>query len=129
MSVSRAKDWLFWTPRILGILAILFVSMFALDAFGQGKSFWQGLMDFAIHLVPSYILLAILLVAWKWELIGGALFVIIGLLFTPWIYNHNYAMNHSVTMSLFIVATLTMPFILIGGLFLWGYFRNKKGAK
>ena len=35
------KSTLFWIPRIAGILFILFISIFALDIFGQGYSFWE----------------------------------------------------------------------------------------
>jgi hypothetical protein len=73
---------LFWLPRMLCILASLFLSMFALDAFGPGMTLWQQIGGFLIHLIPSFILLTFLVVAWKWELIGGGLFVLIGLVFT-----------------------------------------------
>jgi hypothetical protein len=108
----------FWAPRILGILAISFVSMFALDAFQPELTIWEQLRDFLMHLVPSFILLAILLVAWKWELIGGIIFIAIGLVFTPVVYLHNYRMNGSVWMSLTVIAMITLPFIVMGILFI-----------
>lgn len=108
----------FWAPRILGILAISFVSMFALDAFQPELTIWEQLRDFLMHLVPSFILLAILLAAWKWELIGGIIFIAIGLVFTPVVYLHNYRMNGSVWMSLTVIAMITLPFIVMGILFI-----------
>ena len=57
-----------WLPRIICILAILFVSLFAADAFAPGLTIWQQLGAFFIHLIPSFILLSLLIVAWKWEL-------------------------------------------------------------
>jgi hypothetical protein len=119
----------FWTPRILGILAILFISIFALDAFQPGMTIWEQLRDFLMHLIPSFILLAILLIAWKWQLIGGIIFVAIGLVLTPFIYIHNYNMNGSVWMSLWIILIITFPFILIGILFIVGHKINKNQAK
>ena len=119
----------FWAPRILGILAISLVSMFALDAFQPELTLGQQLRDFLLHLIPSFILLAILLVAWKWELIGGILFLAIGLIMTPPLYVHNYRMNGSVWMSLGIIATITFPFILMGVLFLIGYKIKRKQLK
>ena len=117
---------IFWAPRILGILAISFISIFALDAFQPDMTLWEQLRDFLMHLVPSFVLLAILLVAWKWELIGGIIFVAIGLVLTPLIYIHNYNMNGSVWMSLGIIMLITFPFILVGVLFLLDYKINKK---
>ena len=33
---KSAKQWLFWTPRVLAMLFAAFVSIFALDVFGAG---------------------------------------------------------------------------------------------
>jgi hypothetical protein len=109
---------LHWAPRILAILAILFVSIFALDAFGPGRSIWQQIGDFMIHLIPVYFLLATLIVAWKWELIGGIIFLAIGIITLPYIYAHNYQMNHSIGISLFIVLVINIPFMVCGFLFI-----------
>jgi hypothetical protein len=93
-----------WSPRILCILAILFISLFAADAFAPGLTIWQQLGAFFIHLIPSFILLSLLIVTWKWEFIGGIIFTVLGLGLSPFIFIHNYKMNHSVGMSLIIPA-------------------------
>jgi hypothetical protein len=115
-----------WIPRILCILAILFISIFALDSFAEGESLWNQLGAFMIHLIPSFFLLIILIVSWKWELTGGILFMVIGLGLTPFVYNLNYNMNNSVLMSLGIVLLITIPFVIVGGLFILGYYLKKK---
>ncbi len=115
-----------WIPRILCILSILFVSMFALDSFEPGRTIWQQLGAFAIHLIPSFILLALLIVAWKWEYVGGIIFVLIGLGFSPFIFSHNYAMNHSVWMSLSIILMITFPFVIVGVLFIVSHFLKNR---
>jgi cytochrome b561 len=112
--------------RTMAVLAILFVSMFALDSFGTGKSFWQQLLDFLGHLIPSYVLIAVLLISWKRELLGGILYVLIGLATTPFVFSHNYAMNESWTASLGVVAMITLPFVVIGLLFLACHKMDKK---
>jgi hypothetical protein len=116
----------FWLPRIICILAILFISMFALDAFAPGHTFLQQLGDFLMHLIPSFILTALLIVAWKWELIGGIIFTVIGLGFSPFIFIHNYHMNHSFWMSLLIILMINLPFVLTGFLFILSHFLKKK---
>jgi hypothetical protein len=123
---NRRLKILYWLPRVIGILAILFISIFALDAFNPEKTFWNQIGDFIMHLIPSLILTLILIIAWRREFIGGILFTLIGIGFTPFIYNHNYAMNQSVGMSLLIVFMITVPFILIGVLFLVSHYLNKK---
>jgi hypothetical protein len=120
---------LHWTPRILCIVAILFVSLFALDAFAFGLTIWQQLAGFLKHLIPSFILLAFLLVAWKYEYIGGLIFAIMGLGFSPFIFLHNYQMNHSVGMSLIIILMITFPFVVVGLLFILSHFIKKKNLQ
>ena len=115
-----------WLPRILCVAAIFFISLFALDAFAPGLTFWQQIGAFLIHLVPSFILLALLILAWKWELIGGIIFILIGLGFSPFIYTHNYAMNHSVWMSISIILIITFPFVVVGILFIVSHFMKKR---
>lgn len=117
---------LYLAPRVLGILATLFISIFALDAFRQGLSIWQQLAGFAIHLIPSLILLIVLIVAWKRELAGGIIFTLIGLVFSPIVFYHNYNLNHSVWISLGIILMVTFPFILTGVLFIINHFNRKK---
>jgi len=106
-----------WTPRIICILAILFVSMFALDAFAPGLTIWQQLAAFLMHLSPSFVLVALLAIAWRWELTGGVAFIVVGLLLSLPIFLRNYRMNHSVLMSLVIILAITFPFVLAGVLF------------
>ena len=124
--MKKSNRIVYWTPRILCILAILFISMFALDSFSPEKTIWQQLGAFFIHLIPSYVLIALLIIAWKWEYIGGLIFIVIGLGFSPFIFIHNYNMNHSIWMSLFIILMITFPFIIVGVLFIWSHFIKKR---
>ena len=118
-----------WLPRIICILAILFVSLFAADAFVPELTIWQQLVAFIIHLIPSFILLAFLIVAWKWEYIGGIIFIIIGLGLSPFLFVHNYKMNDSIWISLGIIFSITIPFVIVGILFIVSHFRKKNLTK
>lgn len=120
---------IFLLPRIICILAIAFISIFAFDAFDPDLTIWKQIQGFAMHLIPSFVLLLILLIAWKWELIGGIIFLLIGLGLSPVIYFHNYRMNGSVWMSLGVISMITLPFILVGVLFILGHWNKKKQAK
>jgi len=62
-----------WLPRILSIAFVLFLSLFALDVFGE-YSGWQAFLGFLIHLLPSFVLLAVILIAWKYNLVGAIAF-------------------------------------------------------
>lgn len=120
---------LFWLPRIICVMAILFISLFALDAFQPGLTIWQQIGDFLIHLIPSFILLVVLIIAWKREYIGGIIFTLIGLGLTPAIFIKNYQMNHSVGMSIGVIFSITIPFVLVGILFIISHFYHKKHMK
>jgi len=116
---------LHWAPRIICILAIVFISLFALDSFGPDLTIWQQIVAFLIHLIPSFVLTALLIVAWKWEFTGGIIFTLIGLGFSPLIFLHNYKMNHSVWMSISIVVIINIPFVIAGILFILSYFKKR----
>jgi hypothetical protein len=72
---NMRKNWLWFVPRVFGILFILFVSMFALDIFGQGYDFWQTVLGLTMHLLPSFFLAAALIVAWRWGRIGSLFYL------------------------------------------------------
>ncbi|MCE7980027.1 MAG: hypothetical protein DYG89_02445 [Caldilinea sp. CFX5] len=80
------KQTLVWTPRVLGILFALFLSLFALDVFGTGAGFWATLLALVIHLLPVGVLVIGLIFAWRWEWVGAALFLGFGIwyLATAW---------------------------------------------
>jgi len=124
---------LYWTARILCILAILFVSLFSLDSFSSERTFLQNTTAFLMHNIPSFILLATLIIAWKWEKVGGIILTIIGLAFSIFIFVFNYKRNHFPIMTCLLQALIiAIPFVLAGVLFILSYFRKKKelyGAK
>ncbi len=72
--IAALKKLLYWLPRILSILFIAFISVFALDVFGEPQWF-LGLL---IHLIPSFILIFLTIIAWKHGQIGGFLFFVAG---------------------------------------------------
>jgi len=119
-----------WLPRIICIMAILFVSIFAADAFAPGLTIWQQLADFFMHLIPSFVLLAILIVAWKREFIGGIIFTVIGLGLSTFIFEHNRNVNHfSFGESIGVVLMINFPFVVVGILFIMSHFMKKKNLQ
>lgn len=72
------KRVVFWTPRILGILFAMFISIFALDVFGEGYNFWETIVALLMHLVPTGIIVIALAIAWRWEWVGAILFAGLG---------------------------------------------------
>lgn len=124
--MSRQYKILYWAPRIICVLAILFVSLFALDAFDPELTIWQQIAGFLIHLIPSFVLIGLLIIAWKYEKIGGILLILVGIIFSFIIFRMNFRMNHSIWKSLIVIVSLTFPFILSGALFLAHYRKERR---
>lgn len=118
---------LYWTARILCILAILFVSLFSLDSFSSERTLLQNATAFLMHNIPSLILLTILIIAWKWENVGGIILTIAGLAFSIFIFGFNYKRNQFPIMTCLVQALIiAIPFVLAGILFILSHFRKKK---
>ena len=114
-------------PRIFCILAIVFVSMFAMDAFAPGLTIWQQLGGFFMHLIPSFVLAGVLIVAWKWEFIGGILFMAIGIGLSPFIFMLNYKYRGaSIGGALVAVLAIPFPFVIMGILFVVSHYLKKR---
>lgn len=109
---------LYWLPRILVIIAIFVIGLFALDSFSPENTFWHNVGSFLMNLIPSYILILILIIAWKWERAGGIILTIIGLVCSVLVFDMNFRRNHSVLASLVVVLIICIPSLAAGILFL-----------
>jgi hypothetical protein len=119
-----SKRMLFWTPRILSILFIAFVSLFALDVFDGKQSFWQTILAFAIHQIPVFVMIAILILAWRWEWIGAVLYSALGLLYIVWALFIQTHMPSQVI--LFSILIIDGPVFLIACLFLANWRKRQQ---
>jgi len=77
----RLAKLIYWSPRIAGILIILFVSMFAFDVFVEGLTLGEMLLGFLMHMLPSIAMAIVLALAWRWEWVGFVTFLLAGLFF------------------------------------------------
>jgi len=64
----------FWSPRILTLLFALFLSLFALDVFGEATGFVETMAALTMHLIPTFLVIGLLAVAWQFELVGVVAF-------------------------------------------------------
>jgi hypothetical protein len=111
------EDMFCWIPRVIALLFIFFISLFALDVFGNGDSTGEVLLGLIVHLIPSIVLVVLLVVSWKCEKIGGALFIIVGIIFT--IFFNTY--KDVITFML-----ISGPAFIIGILFLISAVKKSK---
>ncbi len=70
------NNLLYWIPRVLAIIAILFMMIFSMDCFGEYTSLGKQLTCFVMHNIPAFIIVIILIIAWKREFAGGILFIL-----------------------------------------------------
>jgi hypothetical protein len=113
------KKLIFWAPRILAILFILFIAMFSLDVFGH-YGFWETMLALLIHNIPALILLIALIISWKYEIVGGIVFILGGLFYIAMLLPK--FKPHMFTWVLFISG----PAFVVGILFLIGWIYKKK---
>jgi CHASE2 domain-containing sensor protein len=111
--MTRRDRLLLWSPRILGIAVSVFMSLFALDAFERGKPLASVLTDFAMHLVPAAVVLAIVALSWRRPWIGGVAFVLLGAAYGP-----------TVCFRLDWTLPISGPLLTAGILFLWSWRRH-----
>jgi hypothetical protein len=122
-SRKPAYQLLYWTPRALCIVFTLFISMFALDVFGEGRGFWQTFVALTMHLVPTFLLLVVLWISWRREWIAGVLFPLLGAFYIVWAWNRPFA-------RWWALLLMAGPLVLTGALFLlnW-YYRHELREK
>ena len=127
-----------WVARILCILAIVFIGMWALEAVegkvGLGRQILGFLM--APPFLMSVTLIIILIIAWKRELVGGILIALIGLATAAYVYISTYhRFLHTASkgfrigspgrQALNFVAMISLPLIIVGVLFIISYFLHR----
>jgi hypothetical protein len=114
MSATTRAVW-HWMPRAIGVLYAAFISIFALDAWGTGAGFWEELAGFLIHLIPTFLVIIALVIAWKWPRVGGFLFMGLAVAFTLFFGWREIE----------ILLLLALPLAIIGVLFLADEWANR----
>lgn len=71
------SKFLFWAPRILAILFIVFLSIFAIDVFWEYSTATEIAIALFMHLIPSLLLVVALIISWKNDLVGAISFGIL----------------------------------------------------
>lgn len=124
--MKKTGNFLYWTPRILSILFICFLSLFSLDVYQPGMSAGDLALGLFMHNIPSLILIALLVIAWRREIVGAVGFIGAGLLYIGLVVgklvNSELPLYIAITWSLIIVG----PAFLIGILFMINWKKRKK---
>ncbi|MFA6549845.1 MAG: hypothetical protein WCT36_00635 [Candidatus Gracilibacteria bacterium] len=123
--MSKINKFIYWTPRILSIIFIAFLALFSLDVFSSESSFWQIILGLLIHNIPVFVLLAILIISWKYEIVGGIAFILAGLAYIVLIVADALKNQFEWYMIAWTIQISGVAFF-IGILFLIGWFKKKK---
>lgn len=121
---KKINKFLYWTPRILSIIFIIFLALFSLDVFDGNYTFFQTLLGLFMHNIPSLFLLITLLISWKHEIVGGIVFILAGIFYISMIL-----INNSFEGSFYGALIIAGPAFFIGILFLLGWLKKKKVIK
>jgi len=117
-----SKRALFWTPRALSIVFIAFLSLFALDVFDEHLGLWRTVLALTMHLIPSFVLIAALVLAWRWAWIGAALYGVAGSLYVWWVVSMSRPVPPA--MRLIWILTIAGPAFAIAGSFLANWLKR-----
>ncbi|MDX9807074.1 MAG: hypothetical protein RBS87_00760 [Acholeplasma sp.] len=104
-----------WSPRVLSILFTLFLSMFSFDIFEMAAPWYELLLGFLIHNIPSLILAIVIFLAWKRPLIGSIVFAAAGLFYAILVFT-NQGLEDWIS-----VMIIGLPAIIVGILFFMDY--------
>lgn len=119
------KNKLEWIPRILLILINTFVAIFAFDVFEGNATLSEKLLGLLIHLIPNFLLLLLLIIAWVKPVIGGILCITLALIFGIWLGVWRIFTSGGFE-NIYPMLILVFPLIIIGIMFIvFGKKREK----
>jgi hypothetical protein len=123
----KINKGIYWTPRILSILFVLFLALFSLDVFDKSNNYTFGetILALFMHNIPALILLIILVISWKYEIVGGIAFILAGLLYVLLIIMNILREPSNLYMT-FWALQISGPAFLIGVLFLINWHKKRK---
>ena len=123
---KRINRFIYWTPRILSILFLLFLAMFSLDVFDENLGFWGTVLGLFMHNLPVLVLLIALIISWKYEIVGGIVFILGGLFYTVIVLRSVLVNTPHPLFMLFWPVLIAGPAFLIGVLFLVNWHLKKR---
>ena len=121
---NNISKGLYWTPRILSIIFICFLFLMSLDVFDLGLNFWQTVAAFFMHSLPALFLLIVLVISWKYEIVGGVVFILAGLVYIALITRNKFEWYY-----LSWAIQISGVAFVIGALFLMGWFKKNKKSQ
>ncbi len=123
----KAGKFVYWTPRVLSILFILFLALLSLDILDMKLGFWGTIVGLTMHNIPVFVLTIILIISWKHEIVGGIAFILVGISYIVMVLI-NIATTGFQWYYLAWALQISGIAFFIGIMFLVGWFKRKKSA-
>jgi hypothetical protein len=113
---------LLWAPRVLSMAYVAFLSIFGLDVFQERLGLWLTVQHLAMHLIPCFALLAVLVLAWRWEWIGAVFYATWGLFYVIWVAMVDRPWSTAMRLNFALV--IAGPAFVTAVLFLVDWFKH-----
>jgi hypothetical protein len=85
-------------------MCILLVAFTLLFTFDKEATFWKTIIDLLTHLIPTFLVILLLVLSWKWPWIGGMTFIALGIVYIIWYVPK--CQSHAIDIYLFIIGIL-----------------------
>lgn len=123
MKQSTGK-FVHWAPRVLSLIFVLFLALMSLDVFEDAVGFWQTALALFMHNIPALILLAIVAVAWRYEIVGAIGFFLGGIIYIILVLRNPFEWY-----QLAWIAQISGVAFLVGALYLVDWKRRRHSEK
>ncbi len=110
---------LLWAPRLLLIAFALFLVIFSLDVFEEGKSAAKIAIELVIHNIPSMMLGLVVFTAWRREWIGTLVCLVLAVAYIVWFWGR---------FPLSVYFIMAAPIFLIAALYAVNWQFRKRTA-
>jgi len=119
---ENISKFIYWTPRVLSILFVLFLMVFSLDVFEPGLSAKEIAIGLFMHNIPALILLIVTIISWKHEIVGGITFIVAGIAYIVIMLTIHRFNGMDMWLPFLIIAG---PAFLIGILFILNWIKKR----
>ncbi len=106
-----------WVGRILAIGFALFLALFALDAWDTNVAIGERIAGVAMHLLPSLLVAAAIVISWRRQWIGGVLFLGLAIAYAVMVrFRADW------------VLVISGPLLTVGLLYIWSWQMSRSTA-
>jgi len=91
----------------------LFISLFALDVFNEGRDFAGTALALLMHLLPTLVIVGVLVLSWRREWIGGVVYSFLAVFYVVWFWG-------KFPLSAYLV--IAAPLAVMGASFMLNWF-------